>query len=81
MFVLAGQNVPPHVVLELLLNNLFLIQRCTQTNLKLRGAGHRSTEMASSLLAIAILRECSFCIYFLTMGKDKISKFLWQRWW
>lgn len=75
VFDLAGQNV----VLELLLNKMFLIQKCTQANSKLREAGCRSTEMVSSSLAVAVLRECNICIYFLTMGKDKISKSWWQR--
>lgn len=79
VFVLAGQNVSPHVVLELLLNKLFLIQKCTQANSKLRETGHKSTEMISSPLAISVLRECHFCIYFLTMGKGKLSKSWWQR--
>lgn len=79
VFVLAGQNMSPHVVLELLLNKMFLIRKCTQADSKLREAGCKSTETVSSPLEIAILRECNICIYFLTMGKEKISKFWWQR--
>lgn len=71
MFVLAGQNLSPHVVLELLINKRFLIQKCTQANSKLREAGCKSTEMVSFPLEIATLRECNFCIHFLTMGRQQ----------
>jgi len=64
MFASASQNISSCIVLKLLLNEMFPIQKRTLTDSKLRTSRGRSTEMNSSPLTVTVLREyCSFVCF------------------